>query len=107
MVSGCRLTAGVFGRKDWCLGQQAGRSGAWVHGTRLHPVFTWVGLVFDSVVMGLEHMSSWVDIDSGPSGINQMLGTTGMNHFLDMRELVHYWDGESLVTVADLDALTT
>lgn len=80
-VSGCRLAAGVFGRNDWCLGQQVGRSGAWVHGSRLQPVFTWIGLVFDSAVMRLEHVSSWVDIDSGPSGINQMLGTTGMNAF--------------------------
>lgn len=64
-----------------------GRCGAWVCGDQpgasssqvsLGPVFTGARLAFETAVMGLGPMSTWVDLDSGSLGANQVLGTTGV-----------------------------
>lgn len=49
----------------WCLGEQVGRPGTWVQEEVLEPVFTGSSLGLQSVVMGMEPGSAWVDLDPG------------------------------------------
>lgn len=69
----------LLGMQVWCLGEQVGRPGTWVQEEVREPVFTGSSLGLQSVVMGMEPGSAWVDLDPGSTETNQVLSTNGID----------------------------